>query len=346
MWTGFDKLSREYPMLDRTAVDSYRNLCEALVVAIRSSMGNKNNNRFTDNKFNEWKSQILKDLQNYTFQPNKQIMVRGINLLLDQLNLTMTPVKSGFVVLRNDVVDGRLDQDTAQDIVENQKNELISNTFTYNNEMSLADFKIENEIADDSLEEDGLIFLVCTILFLNGGKMRLTNLESTMEQFIDLYKTNCGMKKVSFNEYLSSLNSSGYVKLYDGDKDLQELKENGTHIERCIKIGISAISEFSPISIARFIAEIKGISFNKVLKEYSDLNKLIKDDIWDGSLFSSNSTQQISRDSRNQSIYQLSISASSQRSLKRRRDRDEEDEEYDDAEYGYSQRSTRQRTRY
>lgn len=346
MIAEFDCLALGDDSLDSSTVDSYKRVCEALVVAIRTNISNKNSNRFTDNKFNDWKMQILKDLQNNTLKPSKQILVRGVNILLARLNLVMLQSKSGFAVLRTDSLDVSLDKDTAKNITENQKEQLINNTFSYNNELALADFKIENKIPDDSLEEDGLVFLVTVLLLVKGGKMRLTELEKTLEQFIDLYKTTCGVKKLNFTEFLANLNTSGYVKLYDGDKDLEELKQTGSHVERCIKVGPAALSELSPIAVARFISEMKGMSFNEVLEEHGDINKLI-DEVWPQNP-PNNSTQEIPTPKKISSFRETSEPSASKRAAKRKLHLDSEEED-DNSEKEYSHnsaRSTRKRAKY
>lgn len=346
MVAEFDCLSLGDDTLDSSTVDSYKTVCEALVVAIRTNISSKNSNRFTDNKFNDWKIQILKDLQNNTLKPSKQILVRGVNILLAHLNLVMLQAKSGFVILRTDSLDVELDKDSGKNITEKQKEQLINNTFSYNNELALADFKIDNHITDDRLEEDGLVFLITMLLLVNGGKLRVTDLEKSLEQFIDLYKTTCGVRKLNFTEFLSNLNTEGCVKLYDGDKDLEELKQTGTHIERCIKVGPSALSEFSPIAVARFISEMKGMSFNEVLEEHGDIKKLI-DKVWTQPPQNS-STQQIPTPKKPSSFRQTSASSVSRKAAKRKLQLDSEEESDNNSDKEYSQnapRSSRKRAK-
>lgn len=280
MAVEFDAFWLGNAKLDRAQVLSYRNVCQKMVVAIRTNMSNKNSNRFTDSKFNDWKAQILKDLDTTTFQPNKQILVRGINILLEGLNLQMSATKAGFVVLRTDVVDVKLDKDSVENIISSQTEAIINNTLSYNNDLALADMKIEQGTDDTSLEEDGLLFLILIIVFINGGKMKYITLENTMERFVDLFKTGIGAKRLNFSDYMQSLNSSGYIKMYDGDRDMQEVKQSGTTIERCIRIGPSALPEITPFTIARFIGEIKGMSISEVLGEHADLNKIVKEELW------------------------------------------------------------------
>ncbi|XBW35716.1 hypothetical protein QEN19_001286 [Hanseniaspora menglaensis] len=283
MEDNFDKYSLGNEKLDQSTVDAYRNICEAMTVAIRTNMSNKNSNRFTDSKFGDWKTQILMDMNKKSFQPNKQVLIRGINVLLSKVNLKMTSLKSSHIVLRTDALEMSLNENTKRDIVEKNKMKLLNNTLSYKNELALADMQIENGIPDSSLEEDGLVFLVAMVLAIHGGKMKYNNFETSMERFLDIYKTECGMKKLNFTDYISSLNTSGYVKMFDGDKDMQEVKQNDTQIERCIKLGPAATLEITPVAIARFIAEIKGMSFNEVLKEHLDINKLLKQDMWETS---------------------------------------------------------------
>ena len=259
---------------------SLKTLANELVSVLLTNTSNNLNRRITITKFADWRAAIIqdKDLGNFSF--NKNELINLINVNLNAAGLQLIALKNGYYLQKKNQIDIPIGNDFYEDLGQEGQQQLARETLKYENTKRLTDFKIENNIPDNKLEEDGLIFLICAILFIHGGRMLVSKLEEALELFINLNETPCGTKNLKLNAFITFLNTSGYIKTYDGDRDLDLIQPNTSEIFKCIRIGPTALEEFTPITMAKFVSEIKKIPLGHVIQESTSLHSTLKQEAW------------------------------------------------------------------
>lgn len=259
--------------------NSLKKLAKELTSVLLTNTSNNLNRRISLNKFSDWKAAIIDD-NDFFITSNKTELLKEINENLSIVGLKLITVKNGYYLQKLNEVDIPVGRDFFDNLKEEEKRILANKTLTYENTKKMTDFKIENNIPDNKLEEDGLIFLICAILFIHGGRMLVSKLEEALELFINLNETPCGTKNLKLSAFLSFLGTSGYIKMYNGNKDLDIIEHNSTEIFKCVRIGPTALEEFTAITMAKFVSEIKRIPFGDVINESTSLHSTLKQEAW------------------------------------------------------------------
>lgn len=256
-------------------------IADELVSVLLTNTSNNINRRISTTKFADWRTAILEDNDLSSVSFSKGQIVAAINSRLSTLNWKLVSTKSGFYLQKSDILSIPIGKDFLEVLDnENIAKGLARKNMQYNNTKRLTDFKIDNSIPDNKLEEDGLIFLVCAILFIHGGRMKMSQFEEAMELFINPNETPCGTRNMKLVNFLTGLNTSGYIKTYDGDEDLDKIQGKSNTVVKCIMIGPTALEEFTPMTMGRFISEIKNIPFSDVIRESTSLHSTLKQDQW------------------------------------------------------------------
>ena len=259
--------------------NSLKKLAKELTSVLLTNTSNNLNRRIGLTKFSDWKAAIIDD-NDFQISSSKTEILKEINSNLKTLGLKLTAVKNGYYLQKTNAIDFPVGKDFYDNLSEGDKRTLAEETIAYENTKKMTDFKIENNIPDNKLEEDGLIFLICAILFIHGGRMLVSKLEESLELFINLNETPCGTKNIKLGAFLNFMGTSGYIKMYDGDRDLNIIEHTSTEVFKCVRVGPTALEEFTPVTMAKFVSEIKRIPFKDVINESTSLHGTLKQEAW------------------------------------------------------------------